>query len=141
MKAEWARVVKYPPQEVNRTLESTPKPAVTGVTRGRYLLAFLCIAVLCIILALGLWPFHAPRNGATWLRNHDGLRFGRYSTVISPRPFRAMNLQTDAGASLEIWLQPYRVWDYGTLLAIYRPSKPVPIFRGSKFKATFHFEL
>ena len=46
-------------------------------------LALICIAVLCTILTLGLWPFHSPRNEVAWLVNHDGLHFGTYGTVIS----------------------------------------------------------
>jgi hypothetical protein len=86
------------------------------------LLKLICIAVLCTILTLGLWPFHPPRNTVAWLGNRDGLRFGRYGTVISSGPFRITSPQNDPGASLEIWLQPNRIWDSGTLLAFYRPE-------------------
>ena len=40
-------------------------------------LDLICFAVLCVILTLGLWPFHSPKNEVTWLGNHNGLRFGR----------------------------------------------------------------
>ena len=109
-------------REVNRTLESNQNLAVIAAIRKRYLLAFICIVVLFTILTLGLWPFHAPRNGVTWLGNREGLRFGAYSGVISSRPFRAANSQSKSEASLEIWLQPRRIWDSGTLLAFYSPA-------------------
>lgn len=95
---------------------------MTAAIRERYLLALICIAVLCTILTLGLWPFHAPRNGVTWLGNRDGLRLGASSAVISSRPFPATNPQSNSEASLEIWLQPRRIWDSGTLLAFYSPG-------------------
>jgi glycopeptide antibiotics resistance protein len=86
----------------------------------RNLLALSCIAVLCTILILGLWPFHSPINGVTWLANHNGLRFSDYGTVISSGLFQTTDSQSQEG-SLEIWLQPKRIWDSGTFLAFYRP--------------------
>ena len=73
-------------------------------------LAVICIAVLCITLTLDLWPFHAPRNEVAWLGNHDGLRFGRYSTVFSSSTFKSTS-PNGAGDSLDIWLQPGFIWD------------------------------
>ena len=77
------------------------------------LLGILCIAVLGVILSLGLWPFHVPANNVTWLGNRNGLRLGSDSTVLSAAAFQA---EGDAG-SLEIWLQPARVWVSSTFLA------------------------
>lgn len=87
------------------------------------LLTLLCIAVLCVTLALGLWPFHSPRNGVSWLRTHDGLQFGKYGTVISSSPIQIAGPQkNDPEASLEVWLRPNRIWDFGTFLAFYKPE-------------------
>jgi len=91
----------------------------------RHLLAIICIAVLCITLTLGLWPFHAPRNEVTWLVNHDGLRFGRNSTIFSSSAFQSTS-PTSTGGSLEIWLRPGLIWDSNTFLALYSPKNPVP---------------
>ena len=88
----------------------------------RHVWSLLCIAVLCTTLTLGLWPFRAPRNGVTWQANHNGLRFDRDSTLISTGTFRAIHPRPNLEASLEIWLQPTRIWDYGTFLAFYRPT-------------------
>lgn len=85
-------------------------------------LALICIAVLCTILTLGLWPFRAPANGVTWLANRNGLSLGRYSTVLSSGPFRTINPRSNPGASLEIWLQPHSIWDSGTVLLFYKPQ-------------------
>ncbi len=88
-------------------------------------LAIVCIAVLCVTLTLGLWPFHAPRNHVAWRGNHAGLRFARYSTVLSSGAFQSTS--TDgAGDSLEIWLQPGFIWDRNTFLTFYRPANPIP---------------
>jgi glycopeptide antibiotics resistance protein len=83
----------------------------------------ICVAVLCIVLTLGLWPFHSPKNEVTWLGNHNGLRFGRYSTVISSSAFN-MSEESGTSGSVEVWLQPRRVWVGGTFLAFCTPGNP-----------------
>ena len=88
------------------------KDAVAG---GR-LPGILCIAVLGVILSLGLWPFHVPANDVAWLGNRNGLRLGRDSTVISASAFQAEEHGPGSG-SIEIWLQPARVWVASTLLS------------------------
>ena len=81
-------------------------------------LAVICIAVLCITLTLGLWPFHAPNNDVVWLRNQDGLHFGPYGSAISSGTFQAVS---NSEVSLEIWFRPKRIWDSGTFMAFYGP--------------------
>ena len=83
-----------------------------------------CVAVLCVILTLGLWPFHSPKNGVTWLGNHNGLRFGKWSTVISSGAFQMTSAESGAPGSVEVWLQPRRIWDTGTFLAFFTPGNP-----------------
>jgi len=85
-------------------------------------LALLCMAVLCTILALGLWPFHSPANEVSWLQTHNGLHFGKYGTVFSSRPFPSTNPRNSQEATVEIWLHPRRIWDSGTFLAFYSPG-------------------
>lgn len=83
----------------------------------------VCIAVLCTILTLGLWPFHTPKNDVTWLGERNGLRFGRYGTVISSGASEmASSLRDELIGSVEIWLQPGRIWDSGTFLAFSVPE-------------------
>jgi hypothetical protein len=84
------------------------------------LLGVLCIAVLCITLSLGLWPFHSPRNDVAWLAGKNGLTFGTYGTVMSPGPLEAHDSQSDG--SVEIWLRPDRP-NGATFLAFYRPDQ------------------
>jgi VanZ like family/Concanavalin A-like lectin/glucanases superfamily len=93
------------------------------------LLGVLCLIVLCIILTLGLWPLHAPRNDVTWLKRDNGLAFGKYGTLLSSDALKADapkvgGVQTPAGASIEIWVQPDRRIS-ATLLALYNPGKRV----------------
>jgi hypothetical protein len=54
--------------------------------------------------------------------NQNGLRFGKYGTVVSSGTFQVANPRNNLGASLEIWIQPKRVWDSGTFLAFYKPE-------------------
>ena len=80
------------------------------------LLGVLCVLVLCVIFPLGLWPFHAPRNDVTWLKQSNGIKLGRYGTVLSSGEFGASG--GNAAGSVEIWAQPER-WTGATMLALY----------------------
>lgn len=82
----------------------------------------VCIAVLLTILTLGLWPFHAPRNGVAWLPDRNGLRFGKAGTVFGSNAVNVADQQAGGGASIEVWVQPAKVWESGTLLTLYRPE-------------------
>src|SRR2546423_15236732 len=88
------------------------------------ILDMTCVAVLGVVLTLGLWPFHAPKNGVAWLGNRNGLRFGKWSTVISSGAFPMASAESAASGSVEVWLQPRRIWDAGTFLAFYTPGNP-----------------
>ena len=56
---------------------------------AKKILDALCLAVLCTILALGLWPFHSPTNEVSWLRAGNGLSYARYGTAMSSGVFEA----------------------------------------------------
>jgi glycopeptide antibiotics resistance protein len=84
----------------------------------------ICVAVLCVLLTLGLWPFHTPKNEVTWLGSSNGLRFGTWSTVISPTVFPMAAAEEGGSGSVEVWVQPRRIWDKGTLLAFSTPGNP-----------------
>ncbi len=84
----------------------------------------ICAAVACIILSLGLWPFHSPENDVSWLGDRTGLRFGKSSTAISSRAFEMAGAHSESSVSVEVWLQPRRIWDGGAFLAFYTPGNP-----------------
>ena len=89
------------------------------------LLNLVCAAVLCVILSLGLWPFHVPENEVSWLSERNGLRFGGNGTAISSRSFEMPAPRPDDSAgSLEVWLEPKRIWDSGTFLTFCAPDDP-----------------
>ena len=90
--------------------------------RNRLVLGAICLAVLCIILSLGLWPFHAPRNEVTWLRDSNGLSFGRSGTVVSSDALSATTGETCC--SIEIWAQPHPYLSSATVLSFYTPENP-----------------
>jgi len=76
------------------------------------------LLVVCIILALGLWPFRAPTNNVRWLGDRPGLEFRKYSSAFT---HEAVEIPTFG--SLEIWLQPSR-WDRHTFLGFGTPDNP-----------------
>jgi len=78
----------------------------------------VCVAVVCTVLALGLWPLHAPLNEVSWLPGRNGIRFGRHGTVTSAGFFHLKHAHAQPGASLEIWLQPTLIWYSGTFLSL-----------------------
>ena len=51
-------------------------------------LRVICACVLLGILVAGLWPFHSPKNEVTWVSHGNGLRFGKYGTVVSAGLFQ-----------------------------------------------------
>jgi hypothetical protein len=69
-----------------------------------------------VVLVAGLWPFHAPRNAVSWLKNENGIRFDRHGIVVSRRPFRLFLSQNGTSCSLEIWLTPRLLTGEGTIL-------------------------
>lgn len=69
------------------------------------LVAASCLGVLAIILVAGLWPFHSPRNQATWLAGQNGIRFGHHGTLVSAGKFSSGTAANSSG-SLELWVEP-----------------------------------
>jgi len=116
---------KPPPvaRRINRPTMNSLFPHLPPHTRLRILDA-ICLAVLCVILSLGLWPFHSPQNHVAWLPDRNGLRLGRPATVIGAGPFSLAGAEAAAAGSLEIWLQPQRIWDSATFLAFYAAGNP-----------------
>lgn len=92
----------------------------------RVLLRAACAVVLVIILAAGLWPFHAPKNKVRWLSNENGLRFDKYSSIVTEGEFKST--QTNESSTIEIWVEPRRVYVSGTILAFYRAKSHISPF-------------
>jgi hypothetical protein len=100
-------------------------PAFAGPTKWmetRKLKAILCVPVICGLLTLGLWPFHAPLNHVSWLRDRNGVELATHGTVWSAGAFETPG---DGPCSLEIWFQPAPGTTGGTLLAFSTPQEPI----------------
>jgi hypothetical protein len=92
---------------------------------GAKLLGVACGSLLGGLLVAGLWPFHSPKNQATWLARGNGLHFGRHGTILSSGNFKATNAHDNDPCSIEVWLEPDFTADSGsTLLAFYAPGSP-----------------
>ena len=83
-------------------------------------LATACVATLCVILSLGLWPFRAPTNAVAWLPSSNGLRFGGNGTAVSVGEV-PVGAKPEAPCSLEVWAQPAQRWASGALIEFYTP--------------------
>jgi len=100
------------------------------------LLRAICACVLLGILVAGLWPFHAPRNEVSWLREGNGLIFGKHGSIVSATPFETNGTQDDKSCSLEIWLEPSRIDSGGgMILAFYWPASRVVPFALRQFRS------
>lgn len=86
-------------------------------------MALACAGVLAVILCLGLWPFHSPKNDVTWAANRRALICGRNSVILSSGTMPAAAC-AENGGSMEIWLQPGLIWDTGTVVSFSRPGAP-----------------
>lgn len=100
--------------EMPRVIASADRE-VTGLK----LLGAACGVVLAGMLAAGLWPFHSPKNQVTWLADGRGVRIRRHGTILSSGEPKASIVPADAPCTLEIWFQPARPWDPGTLVSFY----------------------
>lgn len=88
----------------------------------------LCAFVLIGILTAGLWPFHAPKNEVSWLRNENGLHFDRYGLILGSDTSSSAELKDGTSCSIEIWLQPEHVDRGGTILGFYSPKNRIVTF-------------
>jgi VanZ family protein len=92
-------------------------------TAARVLAAAL-LATLVIILLAALWPFNFfPDNDVAWLKNRNGLLFGRNPVVLSRSPLHFADPPWSS-VSLEVWLQPTAAGRESTFLSIYTPENP-----------------
>jgi VanZ family protein len=87
----------------------------------RPIIGALALLTLIGILVAGLWPFHAPKNQVQWLTNENGLVFGHHGTVLGRGIFDGIGSDGQS-CSVEIWLEPARLWTTGTVIAFYDPA-------------------
>ncbi len=88
-----------------------------------YFLPIACLLVTVVVLSLGLWPFHSPKNEVAWLEDRNGAHFGRYASVASATLFKSLPSPREMEGSIEIWLQPDHVWNSATILSFYDADK------------------
>jgi VanZ family protein len=98
---------------------SVAKASISLTSVRVRVLGGLLILLTLVLLVLGLWPFHSPKNQVTWLPNRNGLQLGPRSTILSANALNISNLQDQFSCSMEMWLTPDRINDTGTILAFY----------------------
>lgn len=84
----------------------------------------VCASVVIGIVIACLWPFHSPRNEVFWLKQGDGVRFGRYATILSRGAIMPSSRPAPSCWTLEIWLRPGEAYQSGTILAFYNAQQP-----------------
>ncbi len=84
---------------------------------------FFCLVVGAITLSLGLWPYHVPANGVSWLRGLSGVQF-QGNGVVWNSGFR-QDYSLRRGSCIEIWVQPDHWSESATLLTLYRQGPGV----------------
>ena len=82
------------------------------------LLPFLCLVILVATLAFGMWPFHSPQNDVTWVPGKHAIHIGENGTALSTADLRLGSGITPS-CSLEIWIEPGRMWSSGSILSFY----------------------
>lgn len=85
-----------------------------------------CAAVLAIILTLGLWPFHAPRNNVKWLKQANGLLFKKYGTAFSLFGIPPSQAPDSSSRTIEVWLRA-EPWQSGSFLSFYNPETSLAV--------------
>lgn len=110
------------------SMQSNPSllPMRTGDLKkpiGELLLGPICFCILCGILYAGLTPFttHFP-NEVRWSESPNGLRFGPRGMIRASGSIQWTGAEDRGPCTLEIWLQPIRIWQSGTILAFYTPE-------------------
>lgn len=93
---------------------------------GLQLLRTASAVVVVIMLNLGLWPFHAPRNAVTWLKDANGLSFKRHGTVFSLFRVPPSKATDSAARTIEVWLRA-EPWHSGSFLSFYNSQRSVAV--------------
>lgn len=86
-------------------------------------LGLWCLLLLCVMLTLGLWPFHAPANNLKWLKETNGVQLKGAGVAWTAGPLTGAT-DPNAGHSIELWAMPEYWSRSATLLTLYRPEGP-----------------
>lgn len=120
----------------NGRLSATRRPmndADPANAHAKIISAF-CLFVVGYILVAGLWPFHIPGNGVSWLKDENGLRFGGHGSAVTVGGFRPVRSPYDTGYSLEICMTPARTTrGAGTILAFDSSPNPRAPFKLAQY--------
>jgi VanZ family protein len=99
----------------------------------------MCVVVLVIILIAGLWPFHAPKNEVVWLREGNGVRFGRHGSIMTESPLGLAAAPQGDYCTVELWLEPAQFDTSGTIFAFYDPALGMVPFSVRQFETGLAF--
>lgn len=89
---------------------------------SRLVVATLFGTTLLATLTAGLWPFHAPENDATWVKDESAIRFNRQGMAISDGMLQFDNADRKT-CTIELWLKPASAWTGGTPLDFYNRER------------------
>ena len=92
---------------------------------SRKFLGWMTVALVFAMSIACLWPFHVPRNSASWIAGGHGVAFGNHGVLLSRRPLGLDNPGSDSsGCTLDLWAQPDQDDTKGAILAVYTPADP-----------------
>jgi len=93
--------------------------------KARRVFGRICVAFTIAILLATLWPFNPwPSNDVSWLKEGNGIRFGRNGILRSRSPLRHFIPAQGLPASIEILLQPNTAEGVQTILSFYSVENP-----------------
>src|SRR5581483_11983805 len=100
-----------------------------AIFRNQRSLGLSCLAVICGLLTVGLWPFNfLPKNRVQWLEGHNGIRFIWNGIAYTERLADFSSPSQSAKPpkiTIEIWLQPVNQGKRreGEFFSIYNPAQ------------------
>src|SRR5688500_18062978 len=93
--------------------------AAQPVASRRTLAGVITASLVGVFVVVAWWPFHAPRNGVSWLVNRSGLRLRAPAALWSSAEFGKEHASLQ---SVAIWFEPDHKDDQGTILAFQTKS-------------------
>jgi VanZ family protein len=87
----------------------------------RWAVGALALLTACATLVAGLIPFGAPKNAVSFANGENGICFGRHGTALTLGRFELPG--GGPGGSVELWVEPAKIWARGSILTFYRFSE------------------